>query len=259
MHDLRIICIKLKLCPIGISSLRLENASLTLFGERVTRIVCADSYFASVATLVELKRLGFAFIGVVKTATKQFPMAHLQSQELAGRGNLRAVVSKDAEGLNSMVAFVWVDRERRYFICNGGNLNRTTPVFRSQWQQVDDTPNAEPEHVALEIPQPEATHVYYSVCGKIDQSNRTRQDDLDIKKMLGTHKWDTRVNLSIFRIEVVDTYLEGKEANGLSSIQGPTVGADVEVGPNKKNLFWRFTVQSFNTTSKRKGLSAFVL
>ena len=39
MHDLRIICIKLKLCPIGISSLRLENASLTLFGERVTPAV----------------------------------------------------------------------------------------------------------------------------------------------------------------------------------------------------------------------------
>ena len=133
-------------------------------------------------------------------------MAHLQSQELAGRGDLRAVVSKDAEGLNLMVAFVWVDRERRYFICNGGNLDPTTPVFRSRWRQVDDTPNAEPEHVALEIPQPKATHVYYSVCGKIDQSNRTRQDNLDIKKILGTHRWDKRVNLSIFGIELVDTY-----------------------------------------------------
>ena len=30
---------RLKLCPIGISSLRLENASLTLFGERVTPAV----------------------------------------------------------------------------------------------------------------------------------------------------------------------------------------------------------------------------
>ena len=39
VHDLRIICIKLKLCPIDISSLRLENASLTLFGERVTPAV----------------------------------------------------------------------------------------------------------------------------------------------------------------------------------------------------------------------------
>lgn len=175
-------------------------------GSGVTRVVCADSYFASVSTLVELKRLGFAFVGVVKTATKQFPMAYLQSQELTARGDLRAVVSKDDQGHNCMLAFVWVDRERRYFICNGGGLDPAMPIFRERWRQVDETVNAEPEHVQLEIPQPQATDIYYSVCGRIDQSNRTRQDDLEIERLLRTHDWSIRVNLSIFGIELVDTY-----------------------------------------------------
>ena len=37
------------------------------------RIVCADSYFASVGAAKELYRNGLRFIGVVKTAKKGFP------------------------------------------------------------------------------------------------------------------------------------------------------------------------------------------
>ena len=38
------------------------------------RLVCADSYYASVAAAEELMKFRFRFIGVVKTATKRFPM-----------------------------------------------------------------------------------------------------------------------------------------------------------------------------------------
>ena len=37
-----------------------------------TRIICADSYFASVGAALELERLGSRFIGVIKTATNNF-------------------------------------------------------------------------------------------------------------------------------------------------------------------------------------------
>ena len=46
------------------------------------RIVCADSYFASVGAAEELFRNGLRFIGVVKTATKGFPKTYLGSVEL---------------------------------------------------------------------------------------------------------------------------------------------------------------------------------
>jgi hypothetical protein len=40
---------------------------------RTGRIVCADSYFASIPVAAELRRLGLHFIGVVKTASRMFP------------------------------------------------------------------------------------------------------------------------------------------------------------------------------------------
>ena len=49
---------------------------------RTDMIVCSDSYFASIGTLKELKRICLRFIGVVKTATKQFPQAYLANLEM---------------------------------------------------------------------------------------------------------------------------------------------------------------------------------
>ena len=43
------------------------------------KVVCADSYFASVSTAKELMRLGMRFIGVVKTGSKKFPIKYLQA------------------------------------------------------------------------------------------------------------------------------------------------------------------------------------
>jgi Transposase IS4 len=43
------------------------------------RIVCADSYFASVQGAEHLLSMGLRFIGVVKTASRKFPMKALAS------------------------------------------------------------------------------------------------------------------------------------------------------------------------------------
>jgi hypothetical protein len=88
------------------------------------RIVCADSYFASVRVTEELFRNGLRFIGVVKTATRGFPKAFLSSVELANRGDFLALkrVPADNESKPALGAFVWMDRERRYFISSAGSL-----------------------------------------------------------------------------------------------------------------------------------------
>ena len=55
---------------------------LTLPWANTRRGVCADSYFASVTSAEELMKIGLRFIGVVKTATKKFPMSYLSSIKL---------------------------------------------------------------------------------------------------------------------------------------------------------------------------------
>jgi hypothetical protein len=68
--------------------------SLVAPWQGLNRIVCADWYFASVATALELKRLGLRFIGVVKTVTSRFPLKHLSGLELRDRGDCEGLVSK---------------------------------------------------------------------------------------------------------------------------------------------------------------------
>ena len=60
---------------------------------------------------------------------------------------------------------------------------------------------------------------YYRTCGVIDQHNRHRQDNLKTEKKLETKKWDMRVNLTIFSMIVVDTWLVYSQATGSTELQ----------------------------------------
>ena len=171
------------------------------------RIVCADSYFASVGAAKELYRNGLRFIGVVKTATRGYPKTFLTSVELQNRGDFLALRSNATEDSPELGAMVWMDRERRYFISTAGSFEAGAPYERCRWRQVDATPNAPPEQVMFTIAQPKIAEIYYTTCGAIDKHNRLRQDDLRMEKKIETKDWSMRVNLSIFSMIVVDTWL----------------------------------------------------
>ena len=134
--------------------------------------------------------MGLRFIGVVKTATKMFPMAWLSSIELQERGQRKGLVAKNADGRATMMAFVWMDRARRYFITNTLSLDASIPFTRDRMRQVDTTkPDADPERVQLVVPQPKACEIYYATCGKIDLHNRHRQDTLKLETKIETKDW----------------------------------------------------------------------
>jgi hypothetical protein len=181
--------------------------NLVLPWANTNRIVCGDSYFASVGACEEMQRIGLRFIGVVKTATRQFPMAYLSSLELVQRGDRHGLTTPGPDGTPKMLAFVWMDRNRRYFIANTSSLLEGAPYSRIRWRQVDTTINADAERVELTIPQPLACETYYDTCAQIDRHNRMRQDDLMLERKLGTMDWSLRVNLSLFGMCVVDAWL----------------------------------------------------
>ena len=183
---------------------------------RSDRIVCADSYFASVNAVEELTNMGLRFIGVVKNATKKFPMSFLSTYELQTRGDWKGLVTKNEDGNPSMIAFVWMDRERRYFITNTSCLLSGAPYIRQRWRQIGDDENGDPTLVELSIPQPAAAEIYYTAVAKIDRHNRCRQDNLQLEQKLQTQKWGTRVNLTIFSMIVVDTWLVYSSCTGVN-------------------------------------------
>jgi len=181
------------------------------------RVVCADSYFSSVGAAIEMTRIGLCFIGVVKTATRGYPMTYLSQIELQNCGDYEGIVTT-FEG-SDILAFVWMDRTRRYFILTAGSLGRGTPYTRERWRQV--TPDGEPELVEFTIPQPKAAEIYYNCCASIDRHNRCRQDDLMLEKKFGTHDWSKQVNISLLGICIVDSWLVFKGCRGGVNCETP--------------------------------------
>ena len=185
---------------------------------KARRAVKGDSFFASVAAASALDDANMDFTGPVKQATKQFPMDYLKNFVLPdGRGSHHAVCCYDDNGDIDMIAVVWVDRERRYFVCKNGSLRPGTVIERSRWRQFE--PDAEQlEHVPPSLrvgnaaridvttAQPELVEKYYSYCALIDQHNRSRQANLKLETKLHTKDWATRLNLSVTGICTVDAW-----------------------------------------------------
>ena len=118
--------------------------------------------------------MGLRFIGTVKTATKGFPMHYLQCVQLpGGKGDHRALLSKDNDiGGMFMMALVWADRDRRYFISTCSSSSPGTIIKRRRWRQRDLTPNADAELEHVRIQQTEMGEIFYSGRQAIDKHNR---------------------------------------------------------------------------------------
>ena len=175
------------------------------------RVVSTYSYFASVQACDELKKRGLRFIGAVKTATRGFYIVTLYEIELAHRGMRKGYFDLDNEKNLDKLAFIWVDRDRRYFISNTSSLKPGMPYARDRLRQVYDSPNADPFSVEFDINQPRVSERYYSINTKIYESNRTRQDDFQLDRKLHSKDWSIRVNTSILGMNDVDTYYLGKD------------------------------------------------
>lgn len=184
------------------------------------RGLCANLYFAPVSCAEEMMQISFCFIGVVKTATKKSLMQYLSRVELEeereGRGQ-RVRVMRNEEGRPpNMMSFVWVDRERRYFISTASTLKDGVPYSQTCWRQPgynedeeeeDKDNNVEAEQQELTVPQPEACEIFYDTCTAIDCHNCCRQQVLQMEKKLQTKSRDKRVCTTIFSVYVVDAWL----------------------------------------------------
>eukprot|EP00168_Porphyra_purpurea_P004846 TRINITY_DN15871_c0_g1_i1.p2 TRINITY_DN15871_c0_g1~~TRINITY_DN15871_c0_g1_i1.p2 ORF type:complete len:160 (-),score=11.26 TRINITY_DN15871_c0_g1_i1:9-488(-) len=147
--------------------------------------------------------MGLRFIGVVKTATRGYPMGALSVLPLEQRGEHVSYTHATADSVADLMAVVWVDREHRYFIASTSGTLEGTPYNRLRWRQGKVTAS----RVALTVPQPLVAETYYGCCSQIDRLNRCRQDDLRLEHKLVAHDWSMRVNLSLLGMCVVDAWL----------------------------------------------------
>ena len=90
-----------------------------------------DSYFVVVRAAKALQDISLGFIDVIKTATKQFTMAYLSGLELIDRGERKRLIIK-INNIPSMMALIWMDRDRRCVITTSSSLEEETPYERER-------------------------------------------------------------------------------------------------------------------------------
>jgi Transposase IS4 len=152
------------------------------------RIVCADSYFASVEAALRLQARGVRSTGQVKTATSSYPMKLPQSKVLPSRGDWKSYVHR-RNSKTAAMAMEWDDRGRRYFISTSSCVVEGAICCRTRWRQLEGGA----QRVAIEVRQPRVAELYYSLSSVIDRHNHCRQNDLMLERKCQTHDWSVRV------------------------------------------------------------------
>ena len=180
------------------------------------RIICGDSYFASVEAAKYLLEKGLKFIGVVKTATREYPMKYLSNQEMQSRGQHISMVSQLDNG-QELMAVMWLDRERRYFVSSTGTTNLGTPFYRERWRKRNGKTTLESEETDI----PEVCQEYFKTCAAIDEHNRCRQDELKLEKKIEVKDWSWRVNTTLLSIAIVNAWKLYKGARGARESMKP--------------------------------------
>ena len=159
------------------------------------------------------------FIGVVKTATKRFPMEPLQETILLSKGQYTGMSTCIDNA--TIMAFVWSDRNRRYFIATAGSMAQGQPHQRIRWTEIGDEDGERlAERLIITVPMPRASQLYFDACGMIDSHNRLCELS-GIEKRVRTQNWATRVNLGILSMMYVDAYLLYRASCGTSAKLDP--------------------------------------
>ena len=196
------------------------------------RVLLGDAAFASVQTCIRLKKVGLYFTGIVKGSSRFYPKRHLQTMQMAQRGDTATfTASKDQV---SMVAHVWNDpgkpgKARKALICTCGTTLPADPSVRPRKRKLDD---GSWETYFKEIPRTKIVETYFTYAGAIDRHNRVRMDGIRMERVLEFKVWSRRVVSSILGIIATDAYYAYKYENE------DDVALDVFMEELAKEMIW---------------------
>ena len=185
-----------------LSKMGLDETDLPL-PEKKKRCVFADSWFASVETAMALKEeLGVHFTGPIKTAHKYFPLEPIRwlLNEMR-RGDY--VVFKNEE--YDLWAVGWQDSVYKSYLTTHGT---TLPGKPADKRRQDKETNV---NFALQVPRPACIAKYNHEMGAVDRHNFYRQGVLRLHMAWRTKTWQTRIQLEILALTLVDSFLACKQ------------------------------------------------
>ena len=167
--------------------------------KKLHRVVFGDSWFGSYETLKGLRdKLGLHFVGVIKTAHKEYPIEQCRWC-LVGEDRGKYVVFKAVED-NNVWAVGWSDIHFKTYICTQGLSQLGEPAAKKRQR-------ADGRNYEIQVDRPRVVEDYQKHMGFVDRHNRYRQNILGLATLWRTKKWQVRVILEIFGMSLVDSFL----------------------------------------------------
>ena len=182
------------------------------------RLVVADSAFGSVKTCKALAKRNMFFMGMVKTARKEFPVDYfkewIETKPLRGKHCMVTLKTPPSDEPTTSIeslptyACCWNDRKAKSIVSNCGDASKGAPAVRTRHRIVEnDDGVSETERYKKEIERPQMIEKFFEFFSTIDVHDHFRQGSLAMEKTWKTHSWWHRVFCSVFAMCVVDAYM----------------------------------------------------
>lgn len=192
--------------------------------KKLKRRVTADSWFASRKTVKACaSELGVEFTGPVKTATRGFP-AEAMRWTLSSMERGESICLKEvSDGPGELWAVGWVDVHFKLYITTHGSTAPGQPALKKR-QRTDG------RNYQIQVPRPKVLAQYQSEMGWVDRHNRYRQSMLGLSELWKTKRWQSRIQLEILGMALVDAFLLARHF--MPKWRGQ---------PDTDGVFWKFT------------------
>lgn len=175
------------------------------------RIVIGDSWFASVKTACELYKRGLYFLGIVKTATRNYPMLEIKRRCPEERGGYTYATSTTDQNCR-LISLAWRDKKIHTFIGSCGTTMEGSPALK---RRLDE----DGKKTIKEVKRPRLAEEYFEGAPAVDIHNHIRQSGLAVEAAWNTQKWHHRMFASLFGIIESNAFLSYKYFKKIDDIQ----------------------------------------
>jgi hypothetical protein len=169
-----------------------------------------DSWFASVKTASEIKKLGHEFCGPVKTSHSLFPKTELEEKLKRWPGGTYLVMkATTSDGVELLaIGYKYNSTKVLTFIATteSGSTVPGTP-YRARF--VDDFDNL----LSRPVQRPQVISTYFSRSNAVDKHNQARQSELKLEKHWKTQNVWFRLACTMIGITTTDAWKAYKYAN----------------------------------------------
>ena len=188
------------------------------------RVAYGNSHFASVPAARMMMRYGMGFIGVVKSASRQYPIPYLSQVELNNRGDRKGMVKRGGQTNSEpkMMAFCLDGSTETIFHCNMffacGREPLQTSAMEAAWGCIFRWTCQSATCWFSGSSTKSGRGLLQNMCYNwLPQSSSTGYAG-DWSKLV-TQNWSMRVNLTVFSMIVVDSWLAFSQYKGKSMVE----------------------------------------